>query len=199
MNYTQFIYHDLVMFVQSKQPIFTHLQNQQRELSDCRCKPFTWFMCIADFCYCNTLMRPPAIFHEQMYGNKTIFDNYVQERILQGQHMNPIYMFQLIDRMTHYNMITIEGYYLCKFLIDKFLESTHSSLTMENFWLIFLISIQIAMKFIEDCPFNNYSFGYVSSVNVGVINELEIFFLEKINYMINYEEFTQKHYSQLLI
>lgn len=198
MNLTQFIYHDLLGYMQSKQQLFlqSYQLQQQQQQQECKFQPYNWLMCMADFCYCNTLLRPPAMFHEQMFQNKTLFDDYIEQKQI---YITPINLYQLIERMTHFQMISIEGHYLCKFLIDKFLESTKSTLTMENFWLIFVVGIQIAMKFIEDCPFNNYSFGYVCCTQVNVINKLELFFLQKINYMINYEEFTMKHYSQLLL
>lgn len=197
MNLTQYIYQDLIMFVNSKQQMYVQAQEElllQSQNQQNIFPPFRWFMTFADYCYCNTLTRQPITF--QVKNNKrTRFDEY----IWQSSFYCPMNIYHVIEKFTFYNMITIEGYYMSKFLIEKFLQATNSEITLENFWIIFIIAICVSMKFIEDSPYNNYTFGHISSVNLHVLNDLELFFLQQLNFSINYEEFTEKHYSQLIV
>lgn len=185
------------MFVNSKQQMYLKTQEELFQLSQNQQNtfpPFRWFMTFADYCYCNTLSRSQIT----SVGNtfkRTRFDEY----IWQSSFYCPINIYQVIDRFTFYNMISIEGYFLSKFLIEKFLQATNSEITNENFWIIFIIAICVSMKFIEDSPYNNYSFGHITSVNLHVLNDLELFFLQQLNFSLNYEEFTEKHYSQFIV
>lgn len=132
----------------------------------------------AIFCDANSIIKS---FLMETIITPNIFDAESLKIIMTVQRMRKI-LYSLI----FYKMLDPEIYELAKKLMKKFFKNVNIySYNLTNFANIITVSICIANKFIQDEPYNNWSFSSLLKMDVYTFNQLEIYFLSAIKFNIH--------------
>jgi len=122
-----------------------------------------------------------------MFGSHSIpsmeFNNYVIERLIEYMEPNTNELIQSIILIDH--------------LLARY-GSHDLALTWRTVHRLFALALMITIKFTNDLCYTNYSYAKIFGISNIECNELEIFFLEGINFSVWIQPYEIEFYSQYI-
>jgi len=134
----------------------------------------------------NTLFDT-VIEHHKLLINKGTYNDI--HNLLTIQTSNSINKF--MQNIKHYAVIDPSVYVYAIIIMHRFIKNNKIALTNMNKYCIFILSILIASKLLEDIPYDNKSFALCSYIPINDLNIFEMYFLIKIDFNthINIDEY----------
>ena len=134
----------------------------------------------------NTLFDT-VIEHHKFLINKGTYNDI--HNLLTIQTSNSIIKF--MQNIKQYIIIDSSVYVYAIILMHRFIKNNKIALTNMNKYCIFILSILIASKLLEDIPYDNKSFALCSYIPINDLNIFEMYFLIKIDFNthINIDEY----------
>ena len=120
------------------------------------------------------------------------------ELIFNTNSIPKISIYNYLLRIQKYSNIEKNTLIISLIYIDRLCKISHLTLTYYNIHRIIFISILIAIKYNEDCFYDNNYYSKIAGVNTKELNCLEITFVEmcKFKLFVPFEIF--QNYSQYL-
>jgi len=151
---------------------------------------------------CNKCKNMKYSLFIDMFGYKistntiNIFIEYLQKIPINSDIYN---LNNVLYRCCRYNITIFSTYNLAIIYLERFFNNCNiqiaNLLNQYNFYIFFIVSLTIAIKYNDDQPYNSYSLSYISGIPLNILNKFEILFLQIIDYNLYYKinEFEHIH------
>lgn len=99
-------------------------------------------------------------------------------------------LYNIISILINYSIINEDDLYYAIYLFERIIQKNKFFLSHNVVIILYLMSVIISHKFIIDIPYCNIIFSNVSTIDIHIINKLELNYLKDINFglIINYKK-----------
>ena len=125
-----------------------------------------------------------SLFNKMIDINMETDSVLIEADLFTAKKITKISIKKYIKRLNKYFNFEISTLILALIYIDKICETNNIKIKFENFHRIFLISLIIAIKYLEDLHYSNDFYANIGGITLNELNELEVYFLKKIDFCL---------------
>ena len=118
--------------------------------------------------------------------------------IFSANSIPKISIYDYLIRIQTYSYIDKNTLIISLIYIDRICELCHITLTYYNIHRILFTSVIIAIKYNEDCFYDNKYYSEIAGVKLHELNNLENAFAQKCNFMFYISDDIFEKYSRYL-
>ena len=120
------------------------------------------------------------------------------KRVFSANSIPKISIYDYLIRIQTYSYIDKNTLILSLIFIDRLCEIGHITLTYYNIHRILFTSVIIAIKYNEDCFYDNKYYSEIAGVKLQELNNLENIFVQKCNFTFYISDDIFEKYSRYL-
>lgn len=127
-------------------------------------------------------------FMEKMVNKfETMKDNIpsIIENEYYSKNLPTISLYDYCIRLKRYSKCLNESFIIAYYYLLKIKETTDMIINNHNLFRLLLVSLLLAIKYLEDIHINNDFYAKISGISLQELNLLEVSFIKLLNFNLN--------------